>query len=139
MKLISQENNRYTLRLDPGEEFIAAIQAFCEERGIKNAWFSALGSAKELELAYYNLERKEYQPKAIQEDVEILNITGNIALKEGKVFCHAHGVFSRADMSTLGGHINLCVISATCEVQLDAREGDAQRTFDETIGLHILG
>jgi uncharacterized protein len=138
MKLISQNQDHYTVRLDPDEELIATVQAFCEERGIQHAWLSALGSAKELELAYYDLEHKEYQPVALQERVEIVNITGNIALKEGKAFCHAHGTFSRADMSTLGGHINRCAISATCEVRLEAGEGEVRRTFDETTGLHIL-
>ncbi|OGZ60648.1 MAG: hypothetical protein A2932_00420 [Candidatus Spechtbacteria bacterium RIFCSPLOWO2_01_FULL_46_10] len=138
MKIIQEYNNSYTVRLDPGEEFIKTLQDFCEKKGIYAGSLEAVGSAKELQLACYNLGRKEYEMKDFSEFVEILNVTGNVALKEGKVFVHAHGVFGRADMTTFGGHVNKCVISATAEVVLRAGEGEVKREFDETTGLYLL-
>lgn len=138
MKIINKKDEIYTLRLDTKEELIDTLQNFCEHHGIHFGWFEAIGSTRELQLAYFNVEKMQYVAKDLIEFLEILNITGNIALKEGKVFAHAHGIFSRADMSTLGGHVNSCVISQTAEVVLRASIGEVKREFDEEAGLHLL-
>lgn len=146
MKLINKTKNLYTLRLDPNEEFISSVQDFCSLNNIGNAWLKAIGSVKELELAYFNVEKKDYDTISFNEFLEIVNITGNIsrrvlpsgsATKEGRTL-HAHGIFSRADMATLGGHIMKCVISATAEITLQVGEGEMKRTFDEETGLYLL-
>lgn len=138
MEMVNKTRNIYIVRLDPGEELIAAVQDFCTQHGVTSGWLEALGSSQELQLAYFNTEKKEYETKDFREFLEITTITGNIALKDGKSFCHAHGMFSRADMSTIGGHIMRCVISATCEVRFEVGEGVIKREFDERTGLHLL-
>src|SRR3990167_1752519 len=80
-------------------EFINSIQNFCEKEGIKVGWLAAIGSTQDLDLAYFDTELKEYEIKKFKEFLEIVSITGNITLKENKVFCHAHGLFGREDMS----------------------------------------
>ncbi len=138
MELIKQNNNFYVLRLDSGEELREEAEKFSKEQGISAAWVNALGSSKELELAYYNLEKKEYETKKFLEDFEIVTITGNIALKEGNPFIHIHGTFSNSSMEVVGGHINRCVISATCEISIWKAGGSMGRKYDEFTGLHLL-
>ena len=150
MELIKKSDNSYILRLDPGEEFISSVQDFCVANNIENGWIQAIGSAKELELAYFNLQNKDYDISAFVEFVEILNITGNIALgvrpslaaapgPEGLTLrVHAHGVFGRSDMSTIGGHVARCVISATAEIYIGVGEGEIHREFDKETNLHLL-
>ena len=138
MEIVKKENNTYFLRLDPGEEFISSLRDFCVENEIKSGWLEAIGSTKDLELAYFNLDKKDYDTTDFTEFLEILTITGNVALKDGEPFVHAHGLFGRADMSTIGGHVNRCVISATCEVMLHAGEGEIRRKFDDETNLHLL-
>ncbi|MEX0877850.1 MAG: PPC domain-containing DNA-binding protein [Candidatus Spechtbacterales bacterium] len=138
MELIKKSDNSYILRLDPGEEFISSVQDFCVANKIENGWIQSIGSAKELEIAYFNLDKKDYDTSAFVEFVEILNISGNIAIKDGKPFCHAHGVFGRSDMSTIGGHVIRCVISATAEVYIGVGEGKIHREFDKETNLYLL-
>ncbi|OGZ60659.1 MAG: hypothetical protein A2919_02040 [Candidatus Spechtbacteria bacterium RIFCSPLOWO2_01_FULL_43_12] len=139
MRLISQHDNSYILRLEQGEEFVSAIENFCNENKIHSAWLEALGSSKDLELAFYELEKRQYKTERFAGPMEILTITGNISKKENTAFCHAHGIFGRPDMTTLGGHINRCIISATCEVVLRVGDKELRREFDEETGLHLLG
>lgn len=129
----------YILRLDSGEDLIGSVQEYCREKKIKNAWFNAIGSTWDLQLAYYDLDKKTYQIMDFEEFLEIISVTGNISIKDGAIFAHAHGMFGRHDMSTLGGHINRCIISATGEVMLRALGGEIKRGFDEESGLYILG
>ena len=146
MELVNTAKDFYILRLDAGEELRQEVEEFCKEQGINTAWVNALGSCKEVELAYYNLEKKEYETKIFSEDLEIATIAGNIALKpfddaQGKghnPFIHIHGTFSNSEMSVIGGHINRCVVSATCEVSIWSAEGAMSRKYDDFTGLHLL-
>lgn len=138
MKILTEEQNSFSLILETGEDFIEILQNFCAERNIKSGWLEAVGSASALELSYYDRKKKSYDAVEFSEDVEILNITGNAALKEDKIFIHAHGVFGRWDMSTFGGHVNKCMISATCEVHLWAGNHVMKRKFDKHTGLYLL-
>lgn len=138
MKLVNKSKNIYILRFDSGEDLLDLLRGFCDKESIKSGWFQIIGSTRSVELAYYNLKTKEYESRPFDEDLEIVSASGNIALKEGGVFCHAHGVFGRSDMSTIGGHINKCEVSATAEVVLFAGEGEMNREFDEKTGLHLF-
>ena len=138
MKLINKNKNKYIIRLDNGEEFINSLQNFCEKENIKVGWIQAIGSAQDINLAYFDTNLKDYEIKEFKEFLEIVTITGNIALKENKIFLHAHGLFSREDMSIIGGHIHRCVISATCEIVLFIGEGEMKREFDDETGLYLL-
>lgn len=138
MELIHKEENRHILRFDPGEELLSSIQDFCTKNGIKNAWIDGVGSSGKLTLAYYDLEEQEYKKKEYSERLEIIKISGNISIKEGETFCHAHGTFGRPDMSTIGGHVSECIISATAEIDLRSYSGTVKREYDKETGLHLI-
>ena len=148
MELVSTSKDFYILRLDPGEELRDEVEKFCAGEGINAAWVNALGSCKKLELAYYDMGKKEYEMKSFLENFEITTVTGNIALKDDTPFVHIHGTFSNQAMSVIGGHINRVVVSATCEVSICLPTGDLPkgeknkgamgRKYDEFTGLHLL-
>lgn len=147
MELLNTSKDFYLLRLDPGEELRGEVEKFClampdlakrDGSPIRAAWINALGSCQELELAYYNLGKKEYETKSFSEDLEIATVVGNIALKDNKPFIHIHGTFSNREMEVIGGHIMKCVILATCEVMLWKIEGEMSRKHDEFTGLDLL-
>lgn len=138
MKVLSKQSTFQLLRFDRGEEFIASLQEYCKKEKIHAASFQALGAAGELTLAYYNLSDKRYEDHDVTEDVEILSILGNIATMDEKIIVHAHGVFGKKDLQTIGGHIKKLVVSATCEVSLTLLPGTLKRAFDEETGLNLL-
>lgn len=145
----------YLIRLNFGEELREEIEKFCGEKKIGAAWINAIGASSEIEIACYNLEKKEYEVKKFFERLEIVSVMGDISLKSfdpapaqkarlapegrrGKPFLHAHGTFARPSMDVIGGHINRCVISATCEVAIWVMDGKLGRKYDEFTGLHLL-
>lgn len=138
MQLVSGNKTRYIVRLDPGEELLERIHAFCEEQGIEGAWVSALGSSQEVELAFYRLQVQEYETTVCDEHTEIITIAGNVSLHGGDLSVHLHGTFGRRDMSVIGGHIMRCVVSATAEVCIDVSEETMERQLDEETGLNTL-
>ena len=138
MKVILQEKNTYILKVGVGEEVLGALKAFCRKEGIEAAHFSCIGAASEAELWWYDLKRKEYEKKIFQTDLEIVSMTGNIALKEGEIIVHAHGVMADREYKTVGGHIASMVISGAGEIVLEKMSGRMDRAYDEETGLHLL-
>lgn len=138
VKINPTHNLRFMCGINSGEELRDTIEKFCAENNIKTAWINALGSCKELELAFYNLKTKEYETKTFLKDLEIASIAGNVVTKDSKPFIHIHGTFSDSSMTVVGGHINKCVISATCEVSIWPSEEFMTRKYDKLTGLHLL-
>ena len=70
--------------------------------------------------------------------MEITSLVGNISTKDGDVYLHLHINLCRADMSVIGGHLNECRISATCEMFVRKLPGSVGRKLDtETTGLNL--
>jgi len=101
-------------------------------------FFRAIGSAEAVTISWYNGEKKEYTDKHMQETLEIISLTGNIALLEEKAFVHAHGSFSNEAMEIFAGHVKKLEVGATCEIILEKLEGTMERTYSEEIGLNLL-
>mgnify|MGYP005844202327 CR=1 FL=1 len=138
MNIIKKHTHSYILRFDRGEEFISSLQDFCTENNIQAGYFHGIGACHKLELAWYNLETKKYEIQNIEENLEITSLTGNIALIDGSVFAHTHGVFGNRTLQTVTGHIKSMEISATCELKLDIFDGKIERAFDEETGLKLM-
>lgn len=139
MLLIHEHEGRYTLNIQPGEDIMHELHEFAIAKGITAAHISGLGAAQEIDLAYYNLETKEYERTTITNDVEICSLNGNIGINTtGETIVHLHGVFGRQDLSTLGGHIFECVISGAGEIHLVAMPGTINRAYEDTTGLTLM-
>ena len=138
MIVVHQENNVYILNIEGGEELLSSLRAFLEKENIKAGYFSGLGAAGALDIAYYNLESKKFERHTIKEDVEILSLIGNIAMLKDKTIIHTHGTFGRKDLSVFGGHIFSLHVSGACEIHLTKLSGEMTRAYNETTGLNLL-
>ncbi|MDA4124625.1 MAG: DUF296 domain-containing protein [Thaumarchaeota archaeon] len=105
---------------------------------ISTARVEAIGGVKKLRLAYFNHKEKEYEEHQYDEFLEVTGILGNITLKDGKPFLHAHGTFGRKDMSVLGGHVMSAIVFPLLEVVITPTENTALRRFDDETGLNLI-
>lgn len=138
MKLILQDQRRYVLRFDKGEEVMEGVAKFMKEQGIKACSFSGIGACENPELAFYNSHVKEYRRKPFLEEVEILSLTGNGSLKDGEPTLHVHGIFGKNDFSTIGGHVFKIPVSVTCEIFLIKLDGEIRRENNPEFNLNLL-
>ena len=136
--IVSEDSNNYVLVLKRGEKLVQNLESFAVSRGIEAAWLSALGAVLQAELAYYDLEKKEYQYHKLDETLEIASLSGNIALFEGKPTLHAHVVLADQNLKTYGGHLKEATIGGTCEVYLKLASGQYKRKQDGGTGLKLL-
>lgn len=138
MKIILQDNRRYVLRFQKGEEVFESLKKFLANEKIMACAFSGIGACKLAELSYFNLETKSYQNKIFEEDLEIVSLTGNSAMLNGEVALHAHTVLSKSDFFCVGGHVIKLVVSATCELFLVKLDGIMERKLDAETNLNLL-
>jgi predicted DNA-binding protein with PD1-like motif len=138
MKLILQDQRRYIIRFDKGEEVLDGIGKFIKEQAITACVFQAIGACENPELGFYNPHIKDYRKKPFLDELEILSLNGNGAIINGEPILHAHGIFGKNDFTTIGGHVFKVPVSVTCEVFLIKLDGEIKREQNTEFNLSLL-
>ncbi len=115
MKSKKTGDGQYLIRVDLGEEISETLTSFFKKEGIAFGSIRGIGAAKNVELGYLDMNTKQYRRWTIEEDLEILSLSGNITVKEGAPFAHLHGVFSDKLFRVHGGHFFKGTVSCTGE------------------------
>jgi predicted DNA-binding protein with PD1-like motif len=124
---------------DINDEVSDGLLATAREHQIEGAYFSAIGALSEVTLGYWEWKSKEYLRIPVREQVEVLSLTGNIALgPDGTPKVHAHVVISKRDGSAHGGHLLDARVRPTLEVMLVEVPKRLQRRLDMASGLPLL-
>ena len=131
-------DSKYLVKVSKGERIVESIIKFCRDNGIKSGAFYGIGALSHVELMVYHADRKEYSTKTIVGDMEILNITGNVAILDGKHMVHAHITLSDTNLQAIGGHLKEGMVSGTLEVVFTEFKAELNRKFDEDTGLNLL-
>lgn len=128
----------YLLRLETGEEILPAVVEFARAHGIEAGSLSAIGSAYGVVLGYFDRQARDYTRTTVEEEVEIVSLQGNLALKEGQPYAHVHVTVSGRDFRALAGHLFEGRAGATCEVLIRPLPGRVRRVKDDRTGLFLL-
>lgn len=139
MKIIHTSDTFSTLNFEPGDHIMAGLYDFFADEDVYAGHISGLGAASSIEIAYYNLDTKEYERSTFTENLEILSLNGNVGVKEdGERVVHVHGTFGRRDFSVLGGHVFEIVVSGAGELHLHTFPGKIHRAYDKKTGLTLM-
>jgi uncharacterized protein len=128
----------FALVLDTGDESMARVAAFAEEQDLDAADFTAIGAFSRAVVAYFDLERKDYQPIPVDEQVEVLSIVGHVTREPGGRNVHAHAVLGKRDGTTVGGHLLEGHVRPTLEVVLTESPAHLRRRKDDETGLALI-
>jgi uncharacterized protein len=135
---LMRHGERVQLRFESGEQFSAPLLAWLAREGIGYATLTGLGAVRGATISYYVAATKQYETYEIAEQMEVVSLIGNVALREGKPFIHAHVALGKRDLSMIGGHLNDLAIYPTLEVWLRPEPEPVQRAFDESCGLWVM-
>ena len=131
-------DDTYVIRMDRGEEIVAALTDFCLKEGVDLGSVQALGASDRAVVGLYDVGTREYHKRTFEEPMEITSLVGSISTKGGEPYLHLHINLCREDMSVVGGHLNECRISATCEMIIRKINGRVERKLDEDVtGLNL--
>jgi|TARA_B100000700_G_scaffold39900_1_gene40364 predicted DNA-binding protein with PD1-like motif len=133
-----QVGKDHFIYIEKNEKVMDTLTRFCIDKGISNAKLSGIGAVKETEIGAYDTIKKEYIRKEYSDILELVSFEGNITLKDGSPFPHAHVVLSDHNMSTAGGHLFETTVAAVGEFFLMEFDNDAYRELNEDVGLPCI-
>lgn len=116
---ISGSPRTFILIFETGDELAEGLLRFAREQRLSAASFKAVGALSSVRLGWFSWEGKRYEPSVtLDEQVELLSLIGDVALKDGEPVVHAHAVIGKKDDTAHGGHLLNARIRPTCEVVL---------------------
>jgi predicted DNA-binding protein with PD1-like motif len=125
-------------RLLEGEDLLEAITRVATKSEIRAGFFFLIGTLKSARLGFYR--DGKYIPIEMLKPLEIVSCLGNVSMKDGKAFPHAHLAVSDDKGRVFGGHAMAgCIIGVTAELVLvEARGLKITRQFDRITKLSLL-
>ena len=123
----------YTFRLRRGDDLLTEIRRQAEACGLQAGYVACcVGCVSRARLR--DAGGVDYHE--LNEPMEIVSLTGTVSINR----CHLHAVFSKRDLSTVGGHLGEgCTINTTAEVILVAVDQVAfGSAFDPDTGFYEL-
>jgi predicted DNA-binding protein with PD1-like motif len=130
-------SNEFIVRVEHNSDLVQSITELARNKGIKAANFTAIGALKRARLGYYDQKNHEYREIKVDLPHEIASCVGNISLKDGEPFTHAHVVLADEKGNTKAGHLLEGIVFAA-EVHLRQLEGpNLERKYDEVTGLSL--
>ena len=132
------DERTFAVIFSTGEDLVAGLTRFAEERKLAAASFTAIGAFSEAELGYFDWEKKDYERIAVREQVEVLSLLGDIALDGDKRKIHAHVVLGRRSGAACGGHLLSARVRPTLEVIIETSPAHLRRVHDPVSGLALI-
>jgi predicted DNA-binding protein with PD1-like motif len=89
-------------------------------------------------LGYFEWDTKQYKKIAVDEQVEVLSLLGDVAVTDEGPTLHLHAVLGKADGSVVGGHLLEADVRPTLEVILIQPPSYLRKRKDPEIGLALI-
>ena len=107
------------VRLAPGEEIHASLQALADEVGFNAAAItSGIGRTRNSVYGYMD-DDHVYHRVTLSEGTELVTLQGNLARREnGEAFTHLHATFSDDDLKPHAGHMFSAEVHVVAEIHL---------------------
>jgi uncharacterized protein len=138
-KQIAEQPKTFALILATGDEILDALQNFAKSQKLADSSFKAIGALSYLKLGWFNWETKKYAVAVeLNEQVELLSLIGDIAVKDDEPQVHAHLVVGRRDGTAHGGHLLKARVRPTCEVILTESPEHLHKEVDPDSGIALI-
>jgi uncharacterized protein len=138
-KLIEAGSEKtHVLVFQSGDEVMSNLLDFSRKNKLRGARFTAIGAFSDAMLGYFEWDRKDYKRIPVAEQVEVLSLIGDIAVKDGEPQVHAHLVAGKSDGTAIGGHLIAAHVRPTLEVMLTESPKQLVREFDQDSGIALI-
>jgi predicted DNA-binding protein with PD1-like motif len=125
-------------KLRNGADLLEELTDICKKGNISLGRIEAIGAVRKASIGFYDQEKREYRFINIDEPLEIMNLTGNISIKDSNPFVHAHVTLADSKGRAYGGHLAHGTIVFACECVIEIFEGQVfERGFDQETGLTL--
>jgi len=128
----------YLLEFRTGQEVMQGLLAFARKHKLVSGHLTGIGAISHAVVGYFDPLSKAYLRIHEKDQVEVLALTGNLALYDNEPFFHVHAVLGLRDGSTRGGHLFEATVRPTVELVLTTYPKAVRRKIDPETGLPLL-
>jgi uncharacterized protein len=133
-----EPTKQYAVIFYQGDEAFSGLSEFAEKYQVTSAHFTAIGALNEATLGWFDPQRKMYKKIPVVGQHEVIGMSGDIALYQGKPVVHTHMVVGSPDGTTLAGHVLAAYASPTLEVMVTVDPIMMQKRFDPATDLTLI-
>jgi uncharacterized protein len=106
----------YAVIFSKGDEILSGLTEFTVREKITAGYFTAIGALQSARFGWFDRTRKAYRDIAINEQVELISLIGDVGLVNGAQQIHAHGAVGFPDGQVRGGHLLKAIAWPTLEL-----------------------
>jgi uncharacterized protein len=129
----------FALILRHGDKVCETLLGFAREQQLSAASVAAIGAFSRATLGFFDWERKDYDRILVEEQVEVLSLTGDISLApDATPQLHVHVVLGKRDGTAHGGHLLEAEVRPTLEVVVTETPPNLRRSPDPESGLALI-
>lgn len=138
--LLHQEHGlrTFVIVMAAGDEAMSALASVARDRHLGASHISAIGAFERATVAYFDWPSREYRHIPIDEQVEVLSLSGDITVSDGAPAVHAHVVLGKSDGTAHGGHLVEGRVRPTLEIVLTELPRHLHRRFDPESRLPLI-
>src|SRR5271163_1026202 len=129
---------QYAVIFYQGDEAFSGLLEFAEKYHVTSAHFTAIGALNGATLGWFDPQRKMYKKIPITGQHEVIGMSGDIALYQGKPVVHTHAVVGGPDGTTHAGHVLEAYASPTVEVMITVDPVTMRKRFDPATDLTLI-
>src|SRR5277367_1181634 len=133
-----EATKQYAVIFYQGDEAFSGLLEFAEKYHVTSAHFTAIGAVNGATLGWFDSQRKMYKKIPINGQHEVIGMSGDIALYQGKPVVHTHMMVGNSDGTTQGGHVLEAYVSPTLEVMVTEDPVTMQKRFDPATDLTLI-
>src|SRR5271166_1176148 len=132
------QTKQYAVIFYEGDEAFSGLLEFAEKYHVTSAHFTAVGAVNGATLGWFDPQRKMYKKIPIVGQHEVIGMSGDIALYQGKPVVHTHMIVGGPDGTTSAGHVPAAYVSPTLEVMVTVDPVTMQKRFDPATDLTLI-
>jgi uncharacterized protein len=133
-----EPTKQYAVIFYQGDEAFSGLQEFAEKYHVTSAHFTAIGALNGATVGWFDPQRKMYKKIPINGQHEVIGMSGDIALYQGKPVVHTHMMVGSPDGTTRAGHVLAANVSPTLEVMVTVDPVAMQKRFDPETDLTLI-
>jgi predicted DNA-binding protein with PD1-like motif len=133
-----EATKQYAIIFYEGDEAFSGLLEFAQKYQVTSAHFTAVGALSGATLGWFDPQRKAYKKIPVKGQQEVIGMSGDIALYQGKPVVHTHMAVGAADGTTRGGHVLAAYVSPTLEVMMTVDPVTMQKRFDPDTDLTLI-
>jgi predicted DNA-binding protein with PD1-like motif len=136
--LKDSQQKTHAVILEENDNVGECLTNFAKAQSIRSAHFSAIGAFKRAKVGFFDLSKKDYIPIEFNEQVEVLNMAGDIAFFKGEPVLHMHVVVGKRDGTAHGGHLLEAIVRPTLEIILTESPAYLERRVNHEFGIPLI-